>query len=193
MTPDIERAVSVMRGFPGPWGIAGGWALDLAVGRQSRPHADIDIAILRENQHDLRSRLRGGRVEKVVEHQLIEWPPNETLEQPIHEVHVAWPDGAHLEFLLNERDPRTGDWLFRRDVRVRRSIEAAFPTEQRIPHLAPEIVLLYKSKAPSAKDDADFEMSIPHLTGEQRSWLRQALDTTMPGHHWARILCQEIE
>lgn len=33
---------SVMAGFPAPWWIAGGWAVDLSLGRQTRPHGDID-------------------------------------------------------------------------------------------------------------------------------------------------------
>ena len=32
-----------------PWWIAGGWALDLFVGKQSRPHKDLDIGVLRRD------------------------------------------------------------------------------------------------------------------------------------------------
>jgi hypothetical protein len=31
------------------WWIAGGWALDLFIGAQTRPHADLDIGILRRD------------------------------------------------------------------------------------------------------------------------------------------------
>ena len=72
-------------------GLAGGWALDLFIGRESRVHGDIDIAILRSDQQLLRSRL-SGRVEKVVEGQLAEWSPTEVLMPPIHEMHVTWPE-----------------------------------------------------------------------------------------------------
>ncbi len=189
MNSALERAVSVMRGFHAPWGIAGGWALDLFIGRESRSHVDIDIAVLRADQGQLRSQV-SGRVEKVVERQLAEWSPTEVLELPAHEVHVRWPDGYHLEFLLNEQDRETGEWVFRRDARIRRPLAAAF-VQGRLPYLAPEIVLLYKAKAPSAKDDADFRATLPHLQSDRRSWLRQSLDVTAPGHHWASILSQE--
>ena len=189
MNSDLERAVSLMRDFHAPWAIAGGWALDLFIGRESRSHADIDIAILRGDQRQLRAQI-SGRVEKVVEGQLAEWSPTEELTMPVHEVHATWPDGYQLEFLLNEQDGETREWVFRRDRRIRRSVAAAFVTG-RVPYLAPEIVLLYKAKAPAAKDDADFLAVWSHLHDEQRWWLRQALDVTAPGHHWARILSKD--
>jgi aminoglycoside-2''-adenylyltransferase len=188
MNSALERAVSVMENFQALWGIAGGWALDLFIGRESRSHGDIDIAVLRADQKHLRSRI-SGHLEKVVERQLVDWSSTEMLEPPVHEVHVSWPDGYHLEFLLNEQDRETGEWVFRRDARIRLPLAAAF-VQGRVPYLAPEIVLLYKAKTPSAKDDADFRITLSHLASDQRSWLRHALDVTAPGHHWASILRQ---
>jgi hypothetical protein len=189
MNSAIERAVSVMSNFHAPWGVAGGWALDLFIGHESRSHADIDIAVLRADQTQLRS-LLSGRVEKVLGRQLAEWSPTEVLELPVHEVHVTCPDGYQLEFLLNEQDRQTHEWIFRRDARIRLPLAAAFASGG-VPYLAPEIVLLYKAKAPSAKDDADFHIVLPRLRDDQRWWLHQALDVTAPGHHWADILSQE--
>ena len=40
------RALKVMAGFPQPWWVAGGWALDLFLGRKTRPHADLEFSIL---------------------------------------------------------------------------------------------------------------------------------------------------
>jgi hypothetical protein len=181
---EVERAASLMRDFPGPWGIAGGWAIDLFAGRESRPHVDVDVALLRADQRHLRRRLIGARVEKVVAHTLIYWAADEELQPPVHEVHVTWPDGHHLEFLLNDHDPRTGDWIYRRDPRVRRPLAATFLMTSDVAVLAPEIVLLYKSKASSGKDDADLGVAVPYLHPEQRAWLRSALQLTAPGHRW---------
>ena len=189
MNAALDRAVSAMDKFHAPWGIAGGWALDLFIGRESRSHADIDVAILRADQQQLRSQL-SGRVEKVVERQLADWSPTEVLAPPVHEVHVTWPDGYQLEFLLNEHDPQTHDWVFRRDGRIRRPLAATF-ARGRVPYLAPEIVLLYKAKALTEKDDADFRTVLSHLEDDRRSWLRQALNVTAPGHRWATILARE--
>ena len=137
---------------------------------------------------ELRSHLGDCRLEKVLGQGLAPWAVDERLELPIHEAHATWFDGYHLEFLLNERDPRTDEWVFRRDARVRRSMAAAFPGGPNIPYLAPEIVLLYKAKAASEKNEADFGVAVAHLTDEQRFWLAQALNLTMPGHPWAGIL-----
>jgi hypothetical protein len=40
----------VIGDFPGPWGVGGGWAIDLFIGRKTRPHANVDIAILRDHR-----------------------------------------------------------------------------------------------------------------------------------------------
>jgi hypothetical protein len=41
-----------------PWCVAGGWALDVWRGRQTRPHDDLEIAILRPHFDMFRSRLK---------------------------------------------------------------------------------------------------------------------------------------
>lgn len=189
--PGIRRAASLMSQYHGLWGFAGGWAIDIFLARSSRPHADIDVAVLRDDQRDLRGHLTAARTEKVVAGRLIEWPPDEELHQPIHEVHATWPDGYHLEFLLNEQDRETREWVFRRDARIRRPLPHVFCVNGGIRHLAPEIVLLYKSKAPGEKDDADFDAAIAHMGNEQQMWLREALEVSAPGHRWSGLLARE--
>jgi hypothetical protein len=186
--PELDRATRLMRGFEGPWGVAGGWAIDLFVGSVSRPHADVDVAILRNDQRALRRRLEGARTSKVIAGTLTPWSAGEELVSPIHEVHATWPDGYHLEFLLNEQDRGTAEWVFRRDTRIRRALGAAFRRDRDMPYLAPEIVLLYKSKAPTRKDDDDLAAARAALDSEQRDWLVQALAVTAPNHPWAAKL-----
>src|SRR5471032_726485 len=101
MNASLQHAVAVMNEFSAPWGAAGGWALDLFLGFQSRPHADVDVAILRRDQHHLRARLEGAHVGKVIDGHLSPWGADEILANPVHEVHANWPDGPRLEFLLN--------------------------------------------------------------------------------------------
>jgi aminoglycoside-2''-adenylyltransferase len=185
---DLFRAAKIMHGFRGRWGIAGGWAIDLFVGRRLRPHADIDVAILRDDQSRLRDRLSNARIEKVVDGELVPWGLGERLELPVHEIHVTWPDGFHAEFLLNEYARQSQEWLFRRDPRVRRPADSVFSMGRGLPRLSPEVVLLYKSKGTGAKDDADFAAAIGLMTPEQRSWLRGALTATSPEHHWLATL-----
>jgi hypothetical protein len=57
-----------------------------------------------------------------------------------------------------------------------------------IPYLRPEGVLLYKAKAPRAKDDADFRASLDLMSPGARQWLHDALRHAYPGHHWIDAL-----
>ncbi len=40
-----------------PWWIAGGWAIDLHLGHQSREHGDLDVLVLRRDQALVREHL----------------------------------------------------------------------------------------------------------------------------------------
>lgn len=87
-------------------------------------------------------------------------------------------------------DTEDGEWVYRRDPRIRRSLaELLGPASTpQLPVLAPEIQLLYKSKAPRAKDEQDLNSVLPALDSEQRDWLEQALATVTPDHPWLRRL-----
>ncbi|HSN25400.1 MAG TPA: hypothetical protein VLT45_03920 [Kofleriaceae bacterium] len=174
MLPDaVERVARAFAGWDRAWGIAGGWALDAWRGVVSREHHDVDVAVLRDDQHALR--VIGGDwqwIEGGVAHP---WH-GEPLALPIHEL-VA----PGLEVLLNERDG--DDWVYRRDARIRRPLARAFlETAWGIPVLAPEIVLLYKSKRPRAVDEADFAASAGGLAADARAWLAAALGREHPWH-----------
>jgi len=36
-------------GFKGFWCVAGGWAIDMFLGKQTRPHEDMEIVVLRRD------------------------------------------------------------------------------------------------------------------------------------------------
>jgi hypothetical protein len=57
-----------------------------------------------------------------------------------------------------------------------------------LPILAPEIELLYKSRAIRPKDAHDFEVVAPRLSREARAWLREALAVVAPDHSWIEQL-----
>jgi hypothetical protein len=65
-----RRAVEVMAGYRRPWWVAGGWALDLVLGHKTRPHADLEIAVLAGDQQALFDHLPGwdlrGRTDRWV-------------------------------------------------------------------------------------------------------------------------------
>ena len=180
-----------MRSFDAPWAVAGGWAIDLHLNRRTRPHADVDIAILRRDQRVLWSGVQPRAAEYVDDGVVHAWQPHTWLTLPTHEVYLTTPHGSRFEFLLNEYDASADEWLYRRDLRVRRPLDKTFRRTHVVPYLAPEIVLLYKSKEPRACDEADFAAALPAIDSEARHWLRVALELTSPGHPWASILVRE--
>jgi hypothetical protein len=78
--------------------------------------------------------------------------------------------------------------VFRRDPRIRRAVDTVFSMGRGLPRLAPEVVLLYKSKGSGPKDDADFATAVALMTPEQRQWLRDALAATQAEHPWLATL-----
>ena len=99
----VQTIESLPRGFTRPWYFAGGWALDLYLGKETGPHEDIEIVVLRRNQSALREYLVGWSFQKAIpgEKRLEPGSEGELLGPPIHEVHCT--HGEHeLEILLGE-------------------------------------------------------------------------------------------
>lgn len=181
----LDAVVRLMSDFPALWCIAGGWAIDLFLGRTTRDHDDVDVAIFRDDQLVIHGYFPDWSKRKVVAGVYEDWLPTEWLSLPEHEIHIESPDDPPevIEFLLNERD---GDeWLFRRDLTVTLPVDKLIQADAGgLPILSPAVVLLYKAKAPRQKDEADFRMTVPRLALSDREWLRQALERVHPGHHW---------
>lgn len=182
--PVLEVA-GLFADYPRLWCIVGGWALDLFLGRVTREHEDVDVAVLRRDQRDLRAYLSEWEFEKVEAGRRVPWPFDEWLNLPVHELHARRPEGAprEIELLLNEA---AGDeWIFRRDARITRPLaKVRLVTRSGVPYFAPAIVLLYKAKDPTGKDQTDFDQIRPHLGFGRRLWLRHALEIAHPGHPW---------
>lgn len=190
----VHAAAEVMRGFPGAWCVAGGWALDLFLGRQTRAHADVDLAIFRADQHALQRHLHAWKLLKVENGRLSPWAAGERIELPVHEIHAMRGTGepGALEILLNECE---GDrWVYRRDPAVTLPVARLIVRGAgEVPALCPEVVLLYKSKGLREVDEEDFQRMRPHLGGERRAWLAAALATAGPGHRWIAELLATSE
>ena len=59
----VSAACSLLSSLTVPYWIIGGWAIDLAVGRVTRDHADVDVMLLERDKHALWSDLTGVDVE----------------------------------------------------------------------------------------------------------------------------------
>lgn len=173
-----------LAGLSVPWCIAAGWALDLFKGRQTRDHGDVEIAI------------PGARFAEVAER----FPELDFHVPLAGELVPASPDtlaAGHQTWALDRiagcwrfdvfREPHEGDdvWICRRDDRIRRPYADLIQHDASgLPFMAPEVVLLFKAKAPREKDSADFGATLPLLDAGQRQWLVDALALVHPDHSW---------
>jgi len=181
----VHDIVTLLSDFRRPWFIAGGWAIDLFLRRVTRDHDDVDVAIFRRDQRDIRAYLKGWSFDKVVEGRREPWREGEWMNLPVHEVHGRRAEGASREIELLLDEAADEEWVFRRDARITRPLsKAGLRTHDGVPYLAPEIVLLFKAKNPKDKDLADFERTRPRLGFRRVLWLRSALETCHPGHPW---------
>ena len=185
----IEAVARVMSGFPYPWFVSGGWAIDLFVERVTREHEDREVGIFRRDQESLRSYLAGWELSKVVEGPeggaWVPWPDDDWIELPLFQVRAQRPDHEPAEFELFMNDLSGDEWLCRRDPAITRPIcEISRRSSHGIPFLVPEIQLLFKAKYHREKDEHDFRTAIGHFTPAQREWLKQGLEIIHPGDPW---------
>lgn len=185
-----EEVAAVLRGCRVPWWIAGGYAIDAFVGElDRRPHGDVDVGLLAGDQHVLRGHFADWEAWCAdPPGTLRPWRLDETLAEPIHDVWLrpAADEPWRVAFVLNPH--AGGTWVYRRDPRVRRSLDELVWRLDGVPYLVPEVQLLFKAKTVRPKDEQDFSDACPLLDDAQRNWLRDALVTAHPGHVWLRRL-----
>ena len=191
MTPGIDawqpysprELADRLAGLPATWAVAGGWAVDLFLGRVTRDHHDLEM-IVPAAAFGLLPPLFPGWEFHV---------PRSGRLTP------ADPDSLAAEFQTWALDPATGMWRFdvfrephdgdtwicRRDERIRRPYaEVVRHTPDGIPFVVPEIALLFKAKAARDKDEQDFAAVLPALSAGQLAWLDAALALAHPEHPW---------
>lgn len=172
-----------------PWCVAGGWALDLWHGAQTRKHDDLEFTVLREDLSTFRNALsplklysaHSGVVERLPE-----------AHDPSAEITQFWgfdctADCWRVDMMI---EPGTAEmWAYKRDPSLQRSRdEMVMRTEDGIPYLNPAAVLLFKARDRRPKDQQDFERALPKLPHIERAWLRNCLDLLHPGNEWAGAL-----
>lgn len=172
-----------------PWWIAGGYAIELFVGRAYRDHGDIDVLLLRRDQGVAHDVLPGWDVQAAdPPGTLRPWPVGERLPTYVHDIwcretrDTPW----RLQFMLDEADGDT--WQSRRDDRIRRPVASLGVVIDGVPVLRPEVQLFYKAKSLRPKDEQDFAAALPLLDAEARGWLDEALEVTAPEHPWRTAL-----
>ena len=201
MTPvpePLARVAGLMSTFRPRWAVCGGWAVDAWLGRQTRDHGDVHIAVFQDDLSAFFEHLAGW--------QLIAHDPNvagntsepwngRPLDLPAH-IHARSPEardrvpdrlddpaqaGFGLDIQVNERSAE--EWILNRDpditLPLRRCVRQS---AWGLPTMVPEALLFYKASELRRRDKLDFLALLPHLTDEQRDWLRNAI--SLVGHPW---------
>ena len=164
-----------------PYWIAGGWAIDLAVGRVTRDHADVDIMLLERDEYALRTELTEVDIQLIGrDGQPGPWPAGRRLAAGpgrlvLQSRNLPLPTEVFLGSAVG------AFWVYHRGPRCIRRPLAHITHRDGIPFLAPEVVLLFKSRSKSDKDQRDVETALPVLDAGQRAWLRDTLEQLPPG------------
>jgi len=188
---DIQLLLS---SAPFQWWIAGGWALDLFSGEQSRPHFDTDVAVARRDQIAAQRYLQGwdfqyavpGTSDPVV---FESWKDGQILGQEIHGSWARQSSGSpwRFEFLLHEIERDI--WSFRYCHDVQHPLKSiGGRTPEGIRYLQPQITLLYKAARLRQVDEEDFRRVLPCLASEQRMQLMEDILCFSPKHPWLALL-----
>jgi hypothetical protein len=216
-TPVPEAVAYVhdlLRDLGAPWFLCGGWAADAWLGRQTRDHWDVDIAVFHHDQRAIFAHLSGwalvGHDPNVAGDTTEPWNGRQ-LDLPAH-IHVPAPGGPlatsttathpafELEFLLNERSGN--DWVLSREPHIAVPLDRGTRhSSWGLPTVAPEVVLFFKAggNLTAAEREAHHDVLRPHdeqdllallptLAEASRSWLRESLATVRPGHPWLPLL-----
>lgn len=190
MTWEPATPVEVSRLFAGaPWLLAGGYALELAVGRTWRSHGDIDVLLLRRDQLAVQRALAGWEWWAAdPPGTLRPWREGEVLPLGVHDIwcRPGAEEPWRIQVMLDES--AGDDWVSRRNPRLRRSVASLRRlSADGIPYLAPEVQLFYKAADPRPKDREDFIHTLPVLTDGQRSWLHSAVLDTYGERSWLAL------
>jgi len=172
-----------LEGAPFRWWIAGGWAVEGLGGRRRR-HDDTDVAVLRDDADAVREWFADYHLWEAHSGTLRPLVPGDALREGPEQLWVR-RDATEpwvLDLVLTPTDD--GDWLYKRDHRVRRPVSEIGVPVNGVNYLRPSIVLLYKARLQRPKDEEDFRSLRPLMAEEDVAWLDDALALVAPEHPW---------
>ncbi|MGZ4437446.1 MAG: hypothetical protein ACXVW6_07395 [Nocardioidaceae bacterium] len=179
----------LMDGFPAPWWIVGGHAIEAFTG-VPRVHEDIDLVVFRDAVPALREQL-GGHFHLWSNHGGTFRIIDDAHPEPLHPLSQIWMrvDASspwRVDCILN--DVREGRWVSRRDDAHVADLDEVTFVADGIRYQRPEVQLLIKARLDRVKDRLDLDVTWPLLDDTQRTWLRETLRRTHPGHGWQPLL-----
>jgi hypothetical protein len=182
---------NLFRGYPRPYWIAGGWALDLYADRVRRPHGDVDVVVLARDLDQVAATFTTPRpvVQLPETGERRTWCDGEQLAPGPNA--LVFPDDDHpcpIQILLAAAD--ADQWVYHRGRgTIRKPLaEITLTSPGGLTYLAPEIVLLFKSRGDRSKDHHDFADIVPLLDSDRRQWLLDRIAPRYPNHPWLPAL-----
>jgi hypothetical protein len=183
LTP--AQAVELMAGFPAPWWVVGGQAIEAFTGVR-RFHEDLDLVVYSHDFPAFREQVssryhvwsnHGGTLRVV----------DDRHPEPLHPRSPIWlREHALAPWVVDcPLNPSVdGRWQSKRDpAHVADLDEVTWVAGDGVRYLNPEIVLHYKGAQLRAKDELDLQHTWPLLPEEKRRWLLDALRTTYGADH----------
>lgn len=189
LTPG-ELAV-LMDGFPEPWWIVGGQALEAFTGVR-RFHEDIDLVVFPDAVPALRAQL-GDTFHLWSNHGGTFRVLDDKQPEPLDPLCQIWMrENARspwrVDCILNPT--REGRWVSRHDETLDAPLEeVTWVAGDGVRYLNPEVALLFKAKQLRSKDEIDLTNAWPLMSDDQRAWLRDAVRRAYgPEHAWTERL-----
>lgn len=197
------------------WYLCGGFAIDAYLGNITRKHKDIDITVsfndMKECIQYLKS--KGWEIDAPVGNQRLV-PVEFALQHSELKFDNIWCYKKGADFIITERIDgpfkymkftdreqtkldfievmfnkiENGIFYYKRNHNITLDIDNAFIKKENVTILAPEIVLLYKSRNYENCDyQHDFDMVINKLDKERYDWFINAMNIVYPqGHIWIK-------
>ena len=183
----IDAVASVFATASFTWFVAGGHALELAVGRSWREHADVDVGVRRDQLIAVHAHLsRDWDLHVAAAGELTQWRGGSlTADRHQNNIWARSGPGEPWRFDVIVGAGTDAAWRSRRDPSIEVPWPVAVRRDRDVPYLAPHLQLLMKSKDVRPKDDLDARVVIPQLGEHARTWLAQHLDAA---HTWQGLL-----
>jgi hypothetical protein len=165
-----------MKDFKHPWFIAGGWCIDLGIGKITREHEDVDICIFREHAEEVLHYFHGWDIYVALpgEARLKRCLTVDDIVPPRYGLHLH-KGNDFIELLLTNRSENK--ILFRKNEQIWMEYEQ-FVQEDALGRkfVAPEWQLLFKAKEGRSKDDEDFHSAL-QTQFPSSSWINKLTPT----------------